>query len=140
MNPSVEIKLFPGKGRGLVTTRKVATGEPVVVEQPLLLTVSQEAKDHACAHCLCWLERCPGKLSVAAAAAAAVVPAADVTGHSQPLQHCYYFSVFLHATSGAVGCDSCQQVRFCSAHCQQLAAAKPWVHAPATCRYAANWY
>eukprot|EP00775_Hariotina_reticulata_P013980 gene13980-14095_t len=40
MNPLVEIKLFPGKGRGLVTTRDVAAGEPVVVEQPLLMTAA----------------------------------------------------------------------------------------------------
>lgn len=58
---AVEVRALPGRGRGLVTTRQVEAGEAVLVEEPLLLTVSQEAKDNACAHCLCWLERCTGK-------------------------------------------------------------------------------
>ncbi|KAF6257373.1 hypothetical protein COO60DRAFT_1233872 [Scenedesmus sp. NREL 46B-D3] len=91
---AVEVKALPGRGRGLVTARQIEAGEAVVVEEPLLLTVSQEAKDNACAHCLCWLERCPG----------------------------------------AVRCQACQQASFCSPQCQQQAAAKPWVHAEATCR------
>uniref|UniRef100_A0A383WD32 SET domain-containing protein n=1 Tax=Tetradesmus obliquus TaxID=3088 RepID=A0A383WD32_TETOB len=91
---AVEVRALPGRGRGLVTTRQVEAGEAVLVEEPLLLTVSQEAKDNACAHCLCWLERC----------------------------------------TGAVRCQACHQAAFCSPQCQQQAAAKPWVHADATCR------
>ena len=56
----VELKQLPGRGRGLVTTRDVQAGEVLIAEEPLLLTVSQEFKDHACSNCLCWLERCPG--------------------------------------------------------------------------------
>lgn len=59
---AVEVRALPGRGRGLVTTRQVEGGEAVLVEEPLLLTVSQEAKDNACAHCLCWLEHCTGKI------------------------------------------------------------------------------
>jgi hypothetical protein len=42
----------------------------VIAEEPLISTVSQEFKDHACANCLCWLERCPGEFTTAAAATA----------------------------------------------------------------------
>jgi hypothetical protein len=58
---AVEVKALPGRGRGLITVRQVEAGEVIIVEEPLLLTVSQEAKDNACAHCLCWLEGCTGK-------------------------------------------------------------------------------
>ena len=62
MNPAVQLKHIPGRGRGLVTTRHVEAGEIVLAEEPLLLTVSQEFKDRVCVNCLCWLEHCPGLL------------------------------------------------------------------------------
>lgn len=38
------------------------------------------------------------------------------------------------AAAGAVQCQECHQAAFCSAACQQQAAARPWLHAAATCR------
>lgn len=49
---SYVIKELPGRGRGLVASRHIKAGETVVAEEPLLLTVAQDAKDVACAHCL----------------------------------------------------------------------------------------
>ncbi len=46
------IKALPGRGRGLVAARTIKAGETIIAEEPLLLTVAQEAKDTACAHCL----------------------------------------------------------------------------------------
>jgi hypothetical protein len=68
---AVKLAHIPGRGRGLITARDVRAGENVLAEEPLLLTVSQEFKDQACANCLCWLsERCPGTGEETAAAAA----------------------------------------------------------------------
>jgi hypothetical protein len=71
MSCPVQLKHIPGRGRGLITSRDVEPGEIVIAEETLLLTVSQECKDHACANYLCWLERCPGGLIANAAAASA---------------------------------------------------------------------
>jgi len=70
MASAVELKIIPGRGRGLITTRHVDAGEIVLAEEPLLLTVSQEFKDLVCTNCLCWLERCTGATAAAATAAA----------------------------------------------------------------------
>ena len=51
-NMMLEVRNVPGRGRGLFTTRLVKAGEDLVVESPLLLTVSQDARETACAHCL----------------------------------------------------------------------------------------
>lgn len=47
-----EVKEIKGRGRGLVARRNIKAGETIIAEEPLLLTVAQEAKDAACAHCL----------------------------------------------------------------------------------------
>lgn len=49
---TVEIQQLNGRGRGLVTTAPVQGGSAILVEAPLILTVSQDYKDAACANCL----------------------------------------------------------------------------------------
>jgi hypothetical protein len=56
---------LPERGRGLVASRDIAAGEVVLAEEPLLLTVAQEAATQACAHCLRWLAAVPGECGVA---------------------------------------------------------------------------
>jgi hypothetical protein len=57
----LEVRNVPGRGRGLFTTRLVKAGEDLLVESPMLLTVSQDAKETACAHCLKQLSPATGK-------------------------------------------------------------------------------
>ena len=125
------IKPLEGRGRGLVAARDIKAGETVVAEEPLLLTVGQDAKDYACAHCL--------RLLTAGAAcrfarwqpphrrkAPRILLPHDAT-RVERRDTCV-------PPTGSLPCQSCHQVAFCSQECAAQAAAKPWVHANATCR------
>lgn len=46
------VKDLERRGRGLVAARTIKAGETILSEEPLLLTIAQDAKDYACAHCL----------------------------------------------------------------------------------------
>jgi len=48
----IELKHVPGRGRAVITTRLIKTGESLIQELPTVLTVAQEAKDVACVNCL----------------------------------------------------------------------------------------
>lgn len=116
---AVEVRLLPGRGRGLVTTNLIKAGDAILIEQPILLTVAQEFKDTACAHCLRLLggaSECPPGPAYAKLTSSLGAKACD-TAHA-----------------GGCACTICQQVAFCSPACQQAAAGAPWVHAPGTCR------
>jgi len=43
-------------------------------------------------------------------------------------------------TAGAIQCQACRQVAFCSSECAAAAANKPWVHAAATCKCVPQLY
>eukprot|EP00976_Prorocentrum_cordatum_P047760 964616-Prorocentrum_minimum.AAC.3 len=53
---------IPGKGRGLVAARDIRAGETVLVENPVLVYVVDEAKRLICANCLRVLPNGPAYL------------------------------------------------------------------------------
>mmetsp|Transcript_2950 Transcript_2950/g.8310 ORF Transcript_2950/g.8310 Transcript_2950/m.8310 type:complete len:377 (+) Transcript_2950:228-1358(+) len=48
----LELRIVPGRGRGLFAARDIAAGETVLAERPLLLVVSPEYRDLVCTQCL----------------------------------------------------------------------------------------
>lgn len=54
--------------------------------------------------------------------------------HVSPEHHEYVCAWCLRLLSGPFSCADCAQASFCSASCQQAAAAVPWVHSPVVCR------
>jgi hypothetical protein len=134
------IQALEGRGRGLVAQRDIKAGEVILSEEPILLTVSQEAKDAACAHCLRLLKPAGAFRRHRCFAAFAAVRAAvfRTAGNRRPSLHQHrptlMQTVQTQPLPGAIPCQACRQVAFCSAACAAAAAAKPWVHADATCR------
>jgi SET and MYND domain-containing protein len=43
---------IPGRGRGLIAARDIRAGETVLVDNPILVYVTEEAKRLVCANCL----------------------------------------------------------------------------------------